>query len=188
VGGPAFVAAGLEAQRRSVVVLRNDGVLPFSEGARLYVDGVDPEVAGQYAKVVDSPEHADVALVRRAAPFTRRGPGFEAFFHAGRPDFSEDELKPILDIAATVATVVDVMLDRPAVLTGLAPAAALTGTFGSSDEALLDVLFGRSPATGTLPFELPSSMAAVEQSREDVPNDTREPLFAYGHGLPLMGS
>ncbi|MEU4426568.1 hypothetical protein AB0F81_38600 [Actinoplanes sp. NPDC024001] len=47
------------------------------------------------------------------------------------------------------------------------------------------MLFGRSPATGTLPFELPSSMAAVEASREDVPNDTEDPLFPYGHGLCL---
>ncbi len=83
-------------------------------------------------------------------------------------------------------TVVDVWLDRPAVLTPLAgKAAALVGTFGVSDEALLDVLFGRAPSTGTLPFELPRSMAAVEASREDVPNDTADPLFPNGHGLTL---
>ncbi|MEU4691144.1 hypothetical protein [Actinoplanes sp. NPDC023714] len=83
-------------------------------------------------------------------------------------------------------TVVDVMLDRPAVLAPLAAGvAALTGTFGSSDEALLDVLFGRCPSSGTLPFELPSSMAAVEASREDVPNDTVAPLHPYGYGLKI---
>ncbi|MEU8656370.1 hypothetical protein [Actinoplanes philippinensis] len=47
------------------------------------------------------------------------------------------------------------------------------------------MLFGRSPATGTLPFELPSSMAEVEASREDVPNDTANPLFPDNHGLQL---
>ena len=60
---------------------------------------------------------------------------------------------------------------------------ALTGSFGASDEALLDILFGRVAATGTLPFEPPSSMDAVVASREDVPNDTEAPLYPYGHGL-----
>ncbi|MFC4064159.1 glycoside hydrolase family 3 protein [Actinoplanes subglobosus] len=160
--------------------------LPLEEGIAVYLDGVDPEVAAGYAKVVDDPALADVAIVRRAAPFDPRGGGFEAFFHAGRLEWTPDELAPVLELTATLPTVVDVWLDRPAVLTPLAStAAALTGSFGSSDEALLDVLFGRSPATGTLPFELPSSMAEVEASREDVPNDTANPLFPNNHGLQL---
>ncbi|MEV0898084.1 glycoside hydrolase family 3 N-terminal domain-containing protein [Actinoplanes sp. NPDC049802] len=184
-GQPAFGAAGLEAQRRAVVVL-SSSILPLAEGCTVHLDGVDPVVAAGYAKVVDDPALADVAIVRRAAPFEPRGGGFEAFFHAGRLEWTGEELAPVLELTGTVPTVVDVMLDRPAVLTPLAgAAAALTGSFGSSDEALLDVLFGRSPATGTLPFELPSSMEAVAASREDVPNDTRDPLFPYGHGLRL---
>ncbi|GAA2483518.1 glycoside hydrolase family 3 protein [Winogradskya humida] len=184
VGTPAFLDAGLDAQRKSVVVLQNESLLPLAEGIAVHLDGVDPAVAARYAKVVDTPAEADVAIVRRTAPYEQRGGGFEAFFHAGRLDWTTDELAPVLSVAAEVPTVVDVMLDRPAVLTALLPATrALTGTFGASDEALLDILFGRFPATGTLPFELPSSMAAVEASREDVPNDTVDPLFAYGHGL-----
>ncbi|MFI1148580.1 MULTISPECIES: hypothetical protein [Streptomyces] len=45
--------------------------------------------------------------------------------------------------------------------------------------------FGRAAAEGRLPFELPRSMAAVEASRPDVPNDTVDPVFPYGHGLSL---
>jgi beta-glucosidase len=191
-GQPTFRAAGLEAQRRSIVVLTDRPatapatapVLPLTEGIAVYVDGADPAVAAGYAKVVDDPALADVAIVRRGAPFEPRGGGFEAFFHAGRLEWTAEELAPVLELAAALPTVVDVWLDRPAVLTPLVPAAAaLTGSFGSSDEALLDVLFGRSPATGTLPFELPSSMAEVEASREDVPGDTLHPLFPNGHGL-----
>ncbi|WP_328471389.1 glycoside hydrolase family 3 C-terminal domain-containing protein [Actinoplanes sp. NBC_00393] len=184
-GQPAFRAAGLEAQRRSIVVL-DAGDLPLAEGITVYLDGVDASVAAGYAKVTDDPAAADVAIVRRAAPFDQRGGGFEAFFHAGRLDWTDEELAPVLELAGRLPTVVDVWLDRPAVLTPLAgAAAAMVGSFGSSDEALLDVLFGRSPASGTLPFELPSSMAAVEASREDVPNDTEAPLYPYGHGLSL---
>jgi beta-glucosidase len=191
-GQESFRAAGLEGQRRSVVVLTDRPatasapVLPLTEGITVHLDGVDPMVAAGYAKVTGDPALADVAIVRRAAPYEPRGGGFEAFFHAGRLDWTDEELAPVISLAGALPTVVDVWLDRPAVLTPLAgTAAALVGTFGVSDEALLDVLFGRAPATGTLPFELPSSMAAVEASREDVPNDTADPLFVYGHGLSL---
>ncbi|HWS31435.1 MAG TPA: glycoside hydrolase family 3 N-terminal domain-containing protein [Actinoplanes sp.] len=182
-GSPAFRSAGLDAQRRSIVVLDTAGTLPLTEGCTVYLDGVDPVVATGYAKVVDDPAQADVAIVRKAAPYDPRGGGFESFFHAGRLDWTPAEIDPLLELSSTVPTVVDVWLDRPAILTPLSGRTALTGSFGSSDEALLDVLFGRSPATGTLPFELPSSMAEVESSREDVPNDTANPLFRYGHGL-----
>jgi beta-glucosidase len=36
---------------------------------------------------------------------------------------------------------------------------------------------------GKLPFELPSSMEAVRAQKEDVPHDSKDPLFPYGHGL-----
>ena len=60
---------------------------------------------------------------------------------------------------------------------------SLVGTFGVSDEAMLDVVFGQHNPVGKLPFELPSSMAEVEAQLEDVPDDTANPLFPYGWGL-----
>jgi beta-glucosidase len=79
-------------------------------------------------------------------------------------------------------TLVD--LNRPAVLTELKDmSGALAGTFGVSDEAMLDIVFGRHNPVGKLPFELPSSMAEVEAQLEDVPDDTANPLFPYGWGL-----
>ena len=80
--------------------------------------------------------------------------------------------------------VIDVYLDRPAVIPELAEgAAALLGSFGASDQALLDVLFGRFAPSGKLPFELPSSMEAVERQKEDLPYDSENPLFEFGFGL-----
>jgi beta-glucosidase len=87
-------------------------------------------------------------------------------------------------ICSAVPTIVDVYLDRPAVLTDLAgQAAALLGSYGSSDEAFLDGVFGVAQPEGSLPFDLPRSMAAVEASRSDVPFDTADPIFRFGHGL-----
>ena len=78
----------------------------------------------------------------------------------------------------------DIYLDRPAVIPEIAAqAAALLANFGASDAALLDVIFGRFAPSGKLPFELPSSMEAVQRQKEDVPYDSENPLFPFGHGL-----
>jgi beta-glucosidase len=49
----------------------------------------------------------------------------------------------------------------------------------------LDVLFNVEGAAphGKLPFDLPRSMEAVENSKEDVPFDTENPVFRFGDGL-----
>lgn len=69
VGNARFVAAGHQAQVRSIVLLKNaDSVLPVAPKKRLYVQNVDKAVAAQYATVVDDPKDADVALVRITTP------------------------------------------------------------------------------------------------------------------------
>jgi beta-glucosidase len=81
-------------------------------------------------------------------------------------------------------TVVVMFFDRPYVVPDVArDAAALVAHFGVSDEALLDVLSGAFAPVGKLPFELPSSMDAVRAQKEDVPYDSKDPLFPFGHGL-----
>ncbi|WP_341868976.1 glycoside hydrolase family 3 protein [Streptomyces diastatochromogenes] len=192
-GSDEFTAAGLAAQSRSITILKDrpsaaaDPILPLQAGVRMHVQGVDPEVAERYATVVDSLEEAHVALVRISAPYDERTEGFEKFFRAGRLDFTVEELQPLLATAAAVPTVFDVFLDRPAVLPEIAEkAAALVADYGASDTALLDVLFGRTKAEGRLPFELPRSMEAVDAGHEDVPDDSPDPLFPYGHGLDVQ--
>lgn len=92
----------------------------------------------------------------------------------------------MLDLMKTVPTIACVNLERAAVFPEIADhAAALLADFGASDTAVLDVVFGHATAQGRLPFELPRSMAAVAASREDVPNDTEDPVFPAGHGLTL---
>ncbi|MGB4135480.1 MAG: glycoside hydrolase family 3 N-terminal domain-containing protein [Microbacterium sp.] len=186
VGSADFRAAGDEAQRKSVTVLSNDAVLPFANGLRLYVEGITPEVAGRYGTVVATPAEADVAILRLQAPYEERGSAFENFFHAGSLDFPDGVLAHVREVAAGTPTVVDVFLDRPAILAPIVEAAgAVVATWGSSADALLDVLTGAFPAQGRLPFDVPRSMAAVVASRPDVPFDTEDPLFRFGHGLAL---
>jgi beta-glucosidase len=193
VGAPEFRAAGDAAQRRSLTLLTNgsgpaDGadapVLPFRRGLRLYVEGIDAAAAAAYGTVVDDPAEADVAVLRLQAPYETRETTFENFFHAGSLEFSDETLEHVRTVAAAVPTVVDVFLDRPAILAPVVDAAAaVVANFGASAAALLDVLVGDAEPQGALPFDVPRSMAAVEASRPDVPFDTADPLFRFGHGL-----
>jgi len=186
VGSAPFRAAGEAAQRASIAVLSNDGALPLRRGVKLYVEGIAPEAAARFGEVVATPEEADAAILRLQAPYEQRASMFENFFHAGSLEFPEDVIARVREVAAVVPTVVDVFLDRPAILGPVVEAAnAVTANWGANADALLDVLTGAAPATGRLPFDVPSSMAAVEASRPDVPFDTADPLFRFGHGLTL---
>ena len=188
-GRAEFRKAGDRAQRRSAVLVTNNGRLPLAGRPRLYLDGVSSEAAASYGEVVEQPRNAEVAIVRRTAPFEPRSNGFlETVFHAGDLDFKEPELGELLDLARRVPTILVLHLERPAVIPELADAcAAVVGTFGASDEAVLDILFGQADPEGRLPFELPVSMGAVRAQKPDVPFDSRDPLFPFGHGLSYVG-
>ncbi|MGH1525234.1 glycoside hydrolase family 3 protein [Leifsonia sp. L25] len=190
VGNAEFVAAGEAAQRASVTLLKNEAtrlgerLLPLARGTKVFVRGFDPEAVAGYATVVATPEEADVALVRLHAPYEQRSTMFENFFHAGSLDFPQEAIDDVLAIARAVPTVLEVFLDRPAILTPFAgEVRAIAVDFGASSAALLDVLFGEAAPQGRLPMDLPSSMAAVVENRPDVPFDTADPLYRFGHGL-----
>lgn len=189
VGAAEAVAAGLDAQCAAHTLLTNDsGVacLPLARGISVYIEGMDPTALAGRAHVVATPEEADVAIVRAAAPFDQRGnPGdLESFFHAGSLDFAEEDVRHLEQIATVAPVLLGVYLDRGAILTPLLPhVATLVADFGSSDEAFARVLFGEAEPRGRLPFELPSSMAAVQASLPNVPSDSADPLFPAGFGL-----
>ena len=193
VGSDAFRAAGLEAQRRALVLLENKGGLlplrtPPDKPLRVYLHRVAPQAAARAGwTVVDDPKQADVAIMRLTAPFERLHPQyvFGQFFHEGSLAFKDGDAdyEAFKRVSAIVPTIVSVYLDRPAILTPLqATARALIANFGVSDEALIDVLTGRAKPEGKLPFELPSSMDAVAAQRPDMPHDSARPLYPFGFG------
>ncbi|MGR0159095.1 glycoside hydrolase family 3 N-terminal domain-containing protein [Paenarthrobacter nitroguajacolicus] len=192
VGNADFRRQGHSAQARSVTVLANrthDGgtSLPLSGSPSIYVEGLDSASLAGFGTPAESPETADIAVIRLFSPWDHRDDLFlEKHFHAGSLDFPPGLISRLQSLAERVPLIIDVRLDRPAVLTPLAGfASALVGTFGVSDTALLDALFGRILPEGKLPFEIPRSMDAVRVSRPDVAGDTENPLFPFGHGLRL---
>ena len=188
VGKPEFVKAAEESQRRAITLLKNDNkALPLKQGAlKIYVRNVDPKVAAQYGTVVDKPEDANIAILRVNAPWypVETDIPMAKMFHHGDLDFKGTQKDSILQLLNTVPTIVDIYLDRPAVIPEIsAKAKGLLADFGASDAAVLDVIFGKFKPRGHLPIELPSSMEAVRNQKEDVPYDSKDPLYKFGFGL-----
>ena len=189
-GRISFRAAGAAAQRKSIVLLKNSTLgdkpaLPLQGRPKLYLENISEEAASPYGEVVHKLEEADLAILRLKAPYEARNNEFlEFLFHAGRLDFEQPELNRLLEIMNRVPTIVDIYLDRPAVIPEIAAAAAgLLANFGASDAAVLDVIFGRFNPQGRLPFDLPSSMESVRRQMEDLPFDLEDPLYPFGFGL-----
>jgi len=190
VGSPEFMAAGQDAQRRSLTLLKNDGhILPLAPNKlKIYIKNINPKIAELYGTIVTDPKQADIAIIRLQTPnypiAEAKGNFIAQMFHWGDLDFKGKQLQDILDLEKTVPTVVDIYLDRPAVIPEIsANAKALFANFGSNDAALLDVVFGKYKPGGHLPIEMPSSMEAVRNQKEDMPYDSKDPLYKFGYGL-----
>lgn len=190
VGSPEFRAAGELAQRKSIVLLKNPSTesgeaLPLGGRPRLYIENLDPDIAAGFGDVVADVAEAEFAILRLETPFEPRDSMLlETFFRQGDLDFKAEARDRIMGILNSVPTIVDINLERAAVIPGIAEASAgLLASFGASDEAVLDVIFGNFNPGGKLPIEMPSSMQAVEEQLEDVPYDSENPLFEFGHGL-----
>ena len=173
------------AQRKSIVLLKNaNNLLPLKKGVRMYVEGIDPAVAAQYGYVsTTNPDDADVCIVRVAA---QADAGYLGQ-NTGAPlelTLPASQLAPLQTLMKKKPTIIVMQFERPLVIPEVVnDSAALLATFGVTDEALFDVLMGKFNPTGKLPFELPSSMEAVREQLEDVPYDSKAPLFKFGFGL-----
>ncbi|MBF2717619.1 glycoside hydrolase family 3 protein [Agrobacterium vitis] len=190
VGNADFVAEGEKAQARAMVVLQNKGkILPVKPGRKVYLLNVDAATAQKRGyQVVTKPEEADFALVRLMAPFERLHPNYffgarheegDLSFKPGNPDYDA-----VTAIAGKTPIIATVFLSRPSILTNLKDQTkALVGNFGASDEALFNVIEGKQKARGKLPFELPSSMQAVEAQAPSTPHDSKKPLYKIGYSL-----
>ena len=182
---PEDVRLGLETMVRSTVLLKNENnILPLDASTKVFVKDMDEELAAQYFEVVNDLEEADIALIRLEAPFEPREGMLESIFHQGRLYYTDEEMAEIKEITGKKPTIVSVYLERPIVIPELNnEASALLGHFSISDEALFELISGKGSPEGKLPFELPSSMEAVENQMEDVPFDSEDPLYPFGFGL-----
>lgn len=188
VGIEASRALGEKTQKISMTLLKNDNsTLPLAQKElKVYIENIDSTTVANYAEIVATPDAADFAIIRLNTPWypAETNVPFAKSFHHGDLDFKSEEKSRILDLLNKVPTVVDIYLDRPAVIPEITNAAvALIANYGASDKSVCEVLFGNTSPQGKLPFELPSSMEAVRNQKTDVPYDSENPLFDFGFGL-----
>ena len=181
----------LDAQRKSVVMLKNNNLLPLTEETKIYVDGM--EFKDSDINKVNTIEEADVILMYLHTVFNgNQEPGtdrlFDRFLSNLFPNtdlrFNNQVIKRASEYSQVKPLILVVDLNRPAILSELNDLSdALIGTFGVNDEVIHEIINGKTNPSGKLPFELPSSMSEVEEQFEDVPDDTANPLYKYGYGL-----
>lgn len=206
---------GKKAQLVSNVLLTNNGALPLKEGIKIFVDGVDKELAAKYATVTENPAEADVILYRTTFAKENAGGFFGASIKMGKDgkpifpkgfkmrgpadvkigekiediniELPDTKVAKLKEYAATGKPVIADLntTGSSCVITpevkGI-PAAILL-SFDPTDEAVLDIVFGKFNPVGKLPFEIPSNMDAVRAQLEDKPFDSKDPSFPFGFGL-----
>ena len=188
---------GFEAQLKSIVLLNNkEESLPLQNNIKVYVDGMSNESVSEYAQIVSSPEEADYILYFINTVFNgNQESGIDRMMDNmlsqmfPNPDLNYDKniMEKISNYSNKSKLITITDLNRPAILTEVNNLSlGLVGTFGVSDKAILEVLFGNYNPSGKLPFEIPSSMKEVNEQKEDLPDDTKNPVFGYGHGLSYI--
>ena len=189
-----YIEEGLDAQRKSVVLLSNkDNTLPLPKDISIFVDGMNKDEASNFGNVVESPENADYVLLFLNTVFNGNQPSgidrvLDNMLSTMFPNMDlnySDEINEKIERYSRVSKLIIISdLNRPAILTtAYEKSLGLVGTFGVQDLVILETIFGDNNPSGKLPFEIPSSMEAVENQNPDVADDTENPLFVYGYGL-----
>lgn len=98
---------------------------------------------------------------------------------------NESDLDLVLDTRAQMGdkpVIVSMLLSNPAIVAEFEQAAdAILVNFGLQDQALLEILCGKTEPSGLLPMQMPADMRTVEQQSEDVPRDMTCHVDTEGH-------
>ena len=187
------IESGLDAQRKSIVLLENDGILPIKNNINIFIDGLNKEIADGYGNLVNNYKEADVVIMYIHTVFNGNQESglnrvFDNFlstlFPDGNLNFNDEILNKAQMYSKEKNLVIVVDLNRPAILSSIKKhSSGLIGTFGVEDKIIFEALFGEFNPSGKLPFEIPSSMDSVLNQKEDLPDDSLNPTYEYGYGI-----
>ena len=207
VGKAEFQEKADLAMRKSIVLLRNEPMsgspaLPLKAGTKVYFESYRPTQNGAPntvylpaenpwgVELVDSPEKADLVvlwLIPRGKSLFQSD-GSPLFVSLSKNGIDVAHVKGLI---AKKPTVLIINFTNPWAVeevyqSGNAQIKGVLATFGTTQEALMDVLSGKFNPSGKMPFSTPASEAAAQSQKPDVPGYMEGDgyaLFHYNEGL-----
>ncbi|MHA8051846.1 glycoside hydrolase family 3 protein [Aquirufa sp. ROCK-SH2] len=189
------------ALRKSIVLLRNDQkLLPLHKKTKVYFETyfntgrnadvikvAKPDYDNKNIEFVSSKEEADVVLLwlipSSGGLFSSQGTKIDLNLSANRID-----VKHVNEIIQSKPTILAINYTNPWVIEEIDQANTKTiiATFGTTQDALLDIVTGKFNPSGKMPFTTPINMKAVDENLSDVPGYLEKGnygLFMFGHGI-----
>jgi beta-glucosidase len=210
VGNAQFQARADLAHLKSIVLLRNEAdMLPLKPKTKVYFEaytakaGSTTTAANSYTindgkypiTFVATPDEADVILLwlKPSAKPLFASDGSPIYLSLSKNSI---DVAYINSLTAKKPTIVAINYSNPWVIDEIYRKDAsnsikgILATFGTTPDALLDIVTGKFSPTGKMPFTTPLSEAAVQQQKEDVPGYEEGAgygLFKYNEGLTYKG-
>lgn len=207
VGQASFQEQADLALRKSIVLLRNDKLeeqplLPLAPKTKVYFETHQqkrnapdstvylPETNGRDIELVDTPEEADVILLwlipKGKSLFQSDGSPLNINLAANNIDIDHVNTltakKPtILVVNYTNPWAIDEIYDGSSTNIG-----GVLATFGTTPEAILDIVTGEINPGAKMPFSTPRSNAKAQTQKADLPGYMEEgdyALFHFDEGL-----
>lgn len=195
------------AMRKSIVLLRNENqeaakMLPLQPATKIYFETYMPRKDESSSTVykteetrwgvefVDTPEKADVILLwiipKSKSLFQSDGSPLNISLSKNGVDINY-----INKLSAKRKTIVAINYTNPWVIDEIYSTSSknikgVLATFGTTPDALLDVVMGKVNPSGKMPFSTPVSDKVVESQKSDVPGNLEGPdyaLFKFDEGL-----
>ena len=209
VGKAAFQEKGELALRKSIVLLRNsNNVLPIAKKTKIYFETYREEAAGrgpqattprpaikvlkpsigsENVEFVNTKEEADLVVLWL---FPTTGGLFSSGGNPSELSLSKNKIDVahVNELINAKPTVLVVNYTNPWVIDELnfGNAKAIMATFGTSSEAVMDIITGKFKPSGKMPFATPSSEKAAAENKSDLPGSMESPgyaLFKFDEGL-----
>ncbi|HSU51949.1 MAG TPA: glycoside hydrolase family 3 N-terminal domain-containing protein, partial [Segetibacter sp.] len=204
-GSAKFQEKANLALRKSIVLLRNETkTLPLKPATKVYFESYFPKRGATsphniYAakdknynvQFVNTPAEADVVVlwVTPAPKSLFESDGSPLYLSLSKNGV---DVSYINQVASQKPTILAINYTNPWVIdeiynnTTKGFIKGVIATFGTSTDALLDVVTGKFKPTGKMPFTTPVSEEAVKNQKEDVPGyleGAQYGLFKYNEGL-----
>jgi len=205
VGNAKFQASANLAMRKSIVLLRNETQsLPLKPKTKIYFESYfqrrgaaspsvvyQPKINNYNVEFVKTPEEADYVLLWLT-------PGSKSLFQSdGSPLYlsmskNAVNVNYVNTLTAKKPTILVINYTNPWVIDEIYNSQTIKNfkgviaTFGTTNEALLDVVLGKFNPTGKMPFTTPISEAAVGKQLSDVPGYLKGKdyaLFKFDEGI-----